>query len=168
MTRWLVMLALAGALVACGGGGGSTPSATLATTPTTVRTTTTVSVEAEVEAAYLKSWDVYTDAVRTVDIAKLPTAYVDKALQIATDDVNRLRRDGVRAEMRVEHHYEIHVASSAPDVAQVIDEYVNHSVLVDAATGEPREPDPNKVLNESYLLKRTDGQWKVFDIQRAS
>src|SRR4051812_15144688 len=91
MTRWLLALAFAGALAACGGGGDSTPSATLATTPTTARTTTTVSVESEVEAAYLKSWDVYAAAMRTFDTSHLKDVYVDAALKLRLDEVGELK-----------------------------------------------------------------------------
>src|SRR4051812_4363124 len=95
------------ALVAgCGGGGGpdAGPSATLATA-TTQRTTTTRSPKAEVEAAYLKSWDVYTKAMRTFDTSHLADVYADKALQLRLDEINGLKAKHTPARMRVDHNY---------------------------------------------------------------
>lgn len=150
----------------CGGGGGDQgPSATLAAAPATERTTTstTLSPEAEVEAAYLKSWDVYTEAVMTFDTSKLAEVYGGRALEIVVGDVKNLRADNTPARMRVEHSYQIEVADS---IARIVDQYVNHSVLVDGSTHEPIEADPNKRVNYEYTLQETEGTWKVVDIVR--
>jgi hypothetical protein len=161
MTRWLLALAFAGALAACGGGGGSTPSATLATTPTTARTTTTQSVEAQVEAAYLKSWDVYADAVRTFDTSKLATVYTDKALTLRLDEVARLRADDTPARTVVTHRI-TKIDLLKPGEAVVHDDYENHSVLLDGKTGAPIEKDPNAVVSRQYAMRNVEGVWKVW------
>jgi hypothetical protein len=158
----LLALALAGALAACSGGGDSTPSATLATTPTTARTTTTQSVEAEVEAAYLKSWDVYTDAVRTFDTSELASVYADKALELRTSEVSDLKAAGTPARVSVVHETEIQIVDASRQ-AVVRDSYRNHSVLLDS-TGKPTEADPDRVVSRQYLMLRIDGTWKVADV----
>ena len=149
----------------CGGGGEKGPAATVATAPTTERTTTstTLSPEAEVEAAYLKSWDVYTEAVLTFDTSKLAETFAGPALELVRADVQKLHADNTPARMRVEHSYEIEVAD---EIARIVDKYLNHSVLVDADSGEPTEADPNKRVNYEYTLQETEGTWKVVDIVR--
>jgi hypothetical protein len=159
MTRLLLALAFAGALVACGGGGGSTPSATLATPPTTARTTTTQSVEAQVEAAYLKSWDVYTAAMRTFDTSHLVDVYVDAALKLRQGEVADLKTANTPAAMKVDHDYSVRVVDDYQ--ASVVDAYRNHSVLVDPVSGRPTEADPNVIIRSQYVMLKVDGKWKI-------
>lgn len=162
MTRWLLALAFAGTLAACGGGGSDGPSATLATTPTTARTTTTQSVEAQVEAAYLRSWDVYADAVRTFDTSKLASVYTDKALTLRSGEIADLKAAGTPARVSVIHDTSIQIVDASHQ-AVVRDSYRNHSVLLDSA-GRPTEPDPDQVVSRQYLMLRIDGTWKVADV----
>ena len=158
------VLAIA-SVAACGGDDAaeSSPSATVGTVSTT---STTLSVEAEVEAAYLRSWDVFAKAALELDPAGLDALYAGPALQVVVDEVNELKAAGTPVRYEVEHDYEIEVAPDR-DLAEVRDSYVNHSVLLDPETGEPSEPDPNKVLHEVYLMQLVEGQWKVVDISRA-
>ncbi|MEA3021045.1 MAG: hypothetical protein QOI47_2569, partial [Actinomycetota bacterium] len=97
-----VAVMLAG-VAACGGGHASGPAATLASAPRTQRTTTTLSVEQQVEAAYLKSWDIYAEAMRTRDTNKLSAAFTAKALELRLGEVAQLKASGTRAQMSVEH-----------------------------------------------------------------
>ena len=156
----LCALLLAASAVACGGDSAeSSPSATLED-PTT---TTTLSVEAEVEAAYLRSWDVYADAVLTFDTSKLATAYSGPALEVVSADVEELRQANTPARMDVDHDYEIEVDVES-GLARVIDRYKNHSVLLDGETKATIEPDPDELIEEEYLMQNTGGAWKVIDI----
>ena len=155
----------AASVTACGGDDSaeSSPSATVGTAPTT---STTLSVEQEVEAAYLRSWDVFAKAALELDSTGLEHSYGGPALDVVVEEINELKSAGTPVRYEVEHDYDIHVASDG-ELAEVRDSYVNHSVLLDPATGEPAEPDPNKVLHEVYLMQRIEGEWKVVDISRA-
>lgn len=159
------------ALVVIAGCGGSddpgVPSATIAPadTPDTTTTSTTEAMtpEEEVEAAYLRSWEVYAEAALSLDQSELDSVYAKDALEIVRADIARFRRDNTPARFSVEHDYTITIGASG--VAVVRDDYVNHSVLLDAQTLEPIEPDPNKVIAEVYLLEEVNGRWMVVNIQ---
>jgi hypothetical protein len=167
MTRWLLALAFAGALAACGGGGGSTPSATLATTPTTARTTTTQSVEAEVEAAYLRSWDVYADAVRTFDTSKLATSYSGRALELVRSEVARLQAANTPVMVKVDHAIKVEVGSG--NGAIVTDTYINRNYRIDGVTKQPIDAvdDPGTYV-ERYVMAKAGDSWLVASIERQS
>jgi hypothetical protein len=138
--RWLLPAALVATIAAgCSSDGGG-PSASVTTPPTSERTTTTLTVEQEVEAAYLRSWDVYAKAVRDLDPSGLEESYASPQLERTRADVE----------------------------GRVKDRYRNHSVLLDPSTSEPTEADPNEMVRETYTLKEIDGQWKVVDIARSS
>ena len=159
MCTAILVLALVGA---CSSGNDDAPAATLQTS-TTARTTTTLSVEAEVEAAYLRSWDVFTHAALELDPRGLDRSYAGPALQLVEDEIARLTTDGHRVRYAVDHNYTIEVNN---DAATVTDDYVNPSVLLDAQTRQPLEADPHERLHERYLMSRMDGQWLVVDILR--
>src|SRR5205823_7331509 len=121
--------------------------------PSASVTVTTLSpVEREVEAAYLKSWDVYADAALRLDPSALASAYAGAALDVVRSDIEHYRAKGTPARYRVDHDYRIELQTTS--TALVIDRYVNHSVLLDPQTQEPIERDPNKVIGENYRLER--------------
>jgi hypothetical protein len=163
----VVAVVLVTAAAACGGGSGSdddaAPAATLGTTPSST-TSTTLSVEAEVEAAYLKSWDVFATAAYDLETDGLESAYSGPALEVVTKNIERYITNNTPVRFRADHDFDIEVKD---DLAQVRDTYVNHGVLLDAQTMQPTEPDPNETLTEIYLMQRIDGAWKVIDISRA-
>ena len=156
----LVVLVLAAAAACAGDDDDSAdpPSATVGTAaPST--TSTTLSVEEEVEAAYLRSWEVYARAVRTFDTSELSDVYVGEALDSRLAEVERLRVANTPARMDVDHEITITIADDA--TAIVHDDYFNRSVLLDGATGEPIEDVPNETVRREYLMRRVDQQWKV-------
>jgi hypothetical protein len=167
----LTLAAVASVLLvaACSDDAPSSPSATVATESSAEDSTTTttreLTVEEQVEAAYLHAWDLYTDAMSSVDPSALEEAFAERALEIVTADVAKLAADGQRGRMSVEHNYEIAVEGGS---ATVVDNYVNHSVLLDADTGEALEPDPNKVLEYTYTFRLIEDMWKVIAITRPS
>lgn len=143
-----------------GGGGGDGPSAVV-TAPE--RTTTTLSaVEREVEAAYLKSWDIYARALDSLDGSELPTTHAGRALESVRAEVTRLRMANTPVRVRVDHSLTVRLLSHQS--AEVVDRYVNHMVLVDAKTREPIEPDPNRRVRYVFTLKLIGGMWKVTGI----
>ena len=143
-----------------------TSSSTTATTAATSTTTTTspapTTVEDEVESAYLRSWDVYADALLRLDASRLEESYTGPALLTRQDEVARLAAARTPARVRVEHDYEIVVLNA--DDAFVLEDYVNHSVLLDGRTMQPLEPDPNHVVQREYVLRRGESGWRVAHI----
>ena len=177
------MVGVAVCLLAVGCGGGTThdqaPSATVAagrtsTPPSTTATTAATSpttdtappagtVEEEVEAAYLRSWDVYTDAMLRLDPSRLHEVYAGDALAVRQHEIATAPHP---ARMRVEHDYEIAVVNA--ETALVFETYVNHSVYLDAVTMQPVEPDPNDVLKREYVLHEEPAGWRVTQVNAGS
>ncbi|MBW8825283.1 MAG: hypothetical protein JF603_02875 [Acidobacteria bacterium] len=156
MRRVIAIVLVALTLGACSSGGGAKgPSAS-------VTVTTLSPVEREVEAAYLKSWDVYADAMLRLDTSRLSAVFDGAALRVKTAEVNDLRSAGHRGRMFVEHHvYGLEAGSGS---AELHDDYLNHSVTLDATTREPTEPDPNQRIRRLYRLHQSGGVWKVVEV----
>ena len=165
--------ALCGLAVGCGGPeGNDAPSATLAAdTPRSTTTSTTAapeptttstsapptgSLEGEVEAAYLRSWDVYREAMFRLDPSRLEEVYAGDALDLRRREI-ATAPSPVR--VHVDHDYEIAVVG--PDTALVFETYRNHSVYLDRTTMQPIEPDPNSVLRREYVLQKEPPGWRV-------
>jgi hypothetical protein len=167
-TAGAVLCLLALAATACTGSDDpKTPAATVDKPPTTEPSTTTSEAqtpEEEVEAAYLKSWDIYSEAVRTLDSSHVAEIYAETALATVTSEVDELKRASTPVKVDVNHSYQVQIVG--PDRAVVVDAYVNHSVFVDPVSGEPTESDPNKRLLDTYTLKKLEGTWKVVGISR--
>ncbi len=175
--RWcgLVMLALAVAclaswvLVGCSGHSSPAPVATSAPTTSvpvqsSVRAgpTTTLSLAAQVLAAYNTSWHVYADALRRLDPSNLPEVFAGDALRQAERDVANQKAKHQPVRIAITHHARVLLATATDGVVQ--DNYRNHSVALDAATGAPVEPDPNQIVHQRQSLKRLGGVWKVVEV----
>ena len=159
MSRRPVVVALCALLTACSGSSHpATPSASVTSAPTTT-TTSAASVEEQVRAAYLHSWDVYADAVRRLDASQLPEAFADPHLDAIKTKIADLQRRGRAVAVSVEHHVKVRVIDAS--TAIVADDENNHSVEIDQATAAPAEPDPNNVLRDNFTLKLIEGTWKV-------
>ena len=61
----------------------------------------TLSVEAEVEAAYLRSWDVYSEAMRTFDTSHLDEVYVDDSWSRVMISEKPLLKEGRKWEILI-------------------------------------------------------------------
>ena len=149
-----------------------TTSSTTTTAPQRPTSTTTTaydpaSVKGAVEAAYLRSWDVYADAVYNLrlDEAALVEVYAGKHLETKREEITGRIADGRAALVRVDHNYTVDIVD--PSSALVIDRYRNHQVLIDRATKEPTEVDPNQTINDVVTLKLISGAWKVTLKERA-
>ena len=109
--RSLSVLLLVVVIASCGGSDDAKgPTATVGSNTTTKSTTTTAKAmtpEEEVEAAYLKSWDVYAKAVRTFDTGELGSIYSGTALNTVMNEVARLERDATPVKVAVDHNYDI-------------------------------------------------------------
>jgi hypothetical protein len=183
VTRRLSAVALVLA-AACGGddpeaapstSGEATTSTGEATTTTTApermpSTTTTAfdpaSVEGEVEAAYLRSWDVYAQAVYDLELDEqaLAEVYAGEGLANLRAELEGRIRDGRAALARVDHDYEIVI--SAEGRANVLDTLTNHQVLIDPATKAPIEDDPAEVQVINFVMEQIGDAWYVTLVQR--
>ncbi|MFL6204991.1 MAG: hypothetical protein ACJ739_06540, partial [Acidimicrobiales bacterium] len=176
MTTWGVTICFAVALglVACSddAGDGSSPtteqtsSSTTTTAPERPSSTTTTafdpaSVKGQVEAAYLKSWDVYADAVYdlVLDEAALAEVYGDELLKVTRAEIQRRIDERRAALVEVDHDYSIDL--TADDKAVLVDRYVNHQVLIDPETKKPIEADPNTAIADAFDLRREGARWIV-------
>jgi hypothetical protein len=162
MRRWLLLLLVALCAVACSDGEPDGPSASLTTPPSTEAPT----VEDEVEAAYLRSWEVYAEAVLELDPSGLEESYASPQLERTVKAVESRRDAKTPSRVRVDHDLEVTIIRDG--LAMVRDAYTNHSVLLDPDTGDPVEADPNSKITETYTLKEIDGRWKVVDAVRES
>jgi hypothetical protein len=156
---------------------GATTSTAEATTTTTApewmpSTTTTAfdpaSVEGEVEAAYLRSWDVYAQAVYDLELveAALAEVFGERSLDTRREEITDRIETGRAAHVVIEHDYQVVIVE--PGLALVVDAFTNHQVLIDPVTKEPIEEDPNERLLVNFQMKLVEGSWRVTLIQKVS
>lgn len=167
LRRLLVFTVVATLAAGCQRGTTHTPPSTSAAAgPTTTApqptTASTASAAAELLAAYLRSWDVYADALRRLDATKLPTAFAGSALRVAQREVVDHKAQGHPSLVRIDHHPKVLLVNATDGVVQ--DNYQNHSVLLDLKTGAPIERDPNETVYQRQSLKRIGGAWKVVEV----
>ena len=146
----------------------STSTSTVPERPASTTTTAfdPASVEGQVEAAYLKSWDVYANAVYhlQLDEEAFAQVYAERTLETRLEELRDRISNRRAALVRVDHDYQVEVVTA--DLASVVDRFVNHQVLIDPETRQPIEADPNEALLVNYQLKRIDGQWRITFIQK--
>lgn len=133
--------------------------------PTSDRIDINVSLLKEIEGAYSRFWDVRTEAAANVDPSRLPEVAAGPALEREQAEIAELAARGVAAVVDVDH--EVGLVSLSQDQAELYDEYVNRSYLVDPSTREPvGAPEPEQLVKVSYRLQKVDGTWKVVDSER--
>lgn len=177
MTAGCVVLAVAAG--ACSGSDdavttttAAAPATTTSVPPRPTSTTTTIydpaTVEGQVEAAYLRSWDVYANAVYNLELdeAAFAEVYAEEHLQTKLDEVNGRIKDGRAALVRIEHSYTIQMIDDT--TAIVVDQYVNHQVLIDPASKKAVEPDPNEKLTDAVTLRILAEDWHVTRKERVT
>ncbi len=114
----------------------------------------------EVSQAYLHYWDVYAQAMFTLDPSQLHTVASGDRLNEALAEVADLKAQGKAAKIQVEHHY--FVFDVTETTANVHDEYDNKSYTIDPRTKAPLgSPGTTQHLVDTYSLQRIDGVWKV-------
>ena len=111
------------------------------------------------EAAYLRSWDVYAEAVRELDPSGLEEAYAKDALDLRKQEVADLAEANTPVRIDVDHNVAVEFLSER--VAVVFDSYTNRSVRVDGDTGEPIDDDAPVVHRRAYQMERLGESWKV-------
>ncbi len=149
----------------------TTASTTTTTAPERPTSTTTTafdpaSVEGQVEAAYLRSWDVYAEAVYNLELdeAALAEVYAGPSLETRRREIEDRIAAGRAALVRVDHDYQVVPVDST--TAAVVDQFLNHQVLIDPDTKVPIDDDPNERLVVNFQLKLIDGSWRVTFIQK--
>ena len=119
----------------------------------------------EVEAAYSKFWAIRVEAAATLDASRLPEVMDGPALEREREQIADLQARGVAAVIEAEH--DVGLLSLTQDEAELYDEYLNRSYLIDPTTREPvGAPEPEEVVKVSFRLQRIDGVWKVVDSER--
>jgi hypothetical protein len=151
----------------------TTTGPTTTTAPEREPSTTTTAfdpatVEGAVEAAYLKSWDVYADAVYNLELdeSALAAVFAGDHLETKRNEIRRRIAEGRAALVRVDHDYSINVVDAS--TALVIDRYQNHQVLIDPLTKRPTEADPDEEVDDLVTLSVISGTWKVSLKERAN
>jgi hypothetical protein len=148
-----------------------TSTTTTSSAPERPASTTTTAydpaaVEGQVEAAYLRSWDVYAEAVYNLELDEdaLAEVYAERALDLQVGEIKDRIAERRASYVRVEHDYEVILVNA--DTAHVVDAFRNHQVRIDAQTKAPVEPDPNELLTYNFQMKLVGGIWRVALIER--
>lgn len=119
----------------------------------------------EVESAYSTFWGVRTEAALNLDVSRLPEVMAGSALDRERQQIADLESRGVAAVIEADH--DVGLLSISEDEAELYDEYVNRSYLIDPVTREPvGTPEPDEVFKVSFRLQRIEGVWKVVDSER--
>lgn len=130
-------------------------------TPTTTATTTPMlSPRQQVVQAYRGYWHIYSRALYTLRTSGVNAVAADGELQRIQAEVAGFRQEDRAVHVRVTHHYLI--VSVRGDRAQLYDEQLDRSFLIDPVTKDPHTAS-NKGHRETdiYFLKKIDGVWKV-------
>lgn len=137
---------------------GPTPAASPTRWPTT-----TSPLEREIEDAYQRYLQIYSEAVLNLDTSHLSEVLDGRALQLVTAEVNDLKARG-RPVKIIENDRLIALSRVTDTSATLIDEYTSRSVLVDPTTKQPlpRTGPPTRI-RQSYEFRKVDGVWKIVD-----
>jgi hypothetical protein len=121
------------------------------------------SPEEEVGTAYLAYWDVYAQAVLTLDNSHLADAMTGMMLDQTTQEIANLRQRGRAAMIQVEHHFLVTKVDKGAGVATVVDDYLDKSYQLDANTKQPvATATPIGIrISDTYFLVWTGEKWKV-------
>ena len=136
----------------------SSPSATQSPRPSP----TSTNVQVQVGQAYLHAWDVWAEALMTLDPSRLPEVLSGDALELVQGQVEAQQEKNQPVRVRVEHDYRIVLIDAT--TASVDDRYVNHNVRLDPQSLEPIEEDPSESVRRSFTLRLVDGTWKISEI----
>ena len=133
------------------------------TSPSPARTTPGETPAQEVEQAYQKYLQIYSDAVWNLDTRLLGEVLDGQALTLVTDEVNQLKSSG-RPVKVIEDDRQTVVVRASDTTATLVDEYTSRSVYANPKTRQllPRDTPPVRV-RQSYEFRKTVGVWKIVD-----
>jgi hypothetical protein len=122
------------------------------------------SLAKEIRAAEELYWEVYGDALYTLDTSHLSEVAAGEELNRLTALVGQLKADGYAVQMRIDHVSRVFNASASK--AYIHDRSTDRSLLLKADTKEPvamSGPDPavGEADEHVYTYERIDGVWKV-------
>jgi len=145
----------------------ATPTARAAATPMVAASPTALrvansSLEREIEEAYLRYWDVLTQAYLNLDTSHLSEVMSGAELARQEQQIRDLQAQGRAAKLEVQHR--IAFVQVSPDHAVIYDEYLNRSIFVDPVTKQElptKEPPATEKI--SFEMRRINGSWKVVD-----
>ena len=104
----LLTVLVAGLLVGFLALGNDDPSSgTTETTPPVTTSATPSDPRAQVEQAYLHAWDVWADALTSLDTSRLSEAFTGRALNVVTSQVEEQKRQNEPVRISAEHNYTI-------------------------------------------------------------
>lgn len=119
-------------------------------------------LEREIEAAYLRYWDVLAQAYFDLDGSHLTEVMAGEELRQTQEQIQQLKSQGRAAKVDVVH--QMAFVKVAPESAQLYDQYLNRSVFLDTVTKEElktsQPPTKEKLL---FSMEKRDGQWKVVE-----
>jgi hypothetical protein len=128
--------------------------------PTASYRPTVAPPEEEVEEAYRRYWDLYTEALYTLDTSRMGQVAVGDELRRIQEEVDGFRAQERAVRADVSHSYLI--GDLTDNEATVYDEIADRSYLIDPATKEPsRGPGTVHTVKDIFYLRKVDGAWKV-------
>ncbi|MCL5107382.1 MAG: hypothetical protein M1401_00615 [Chloroflexi bacterium] len=137
----------------------------LATTKPSNLQTANSPLEREIEAAYLRYWEVRAEAFLNRDTSHLSEVMAEAELARTRQQIDDLKAQGRAARIVVEHRIAFLEVGEAK--ARLYDEYLNRSYLVDPQSKQAvQTPGPGGIAKVSYELKKIDGAWRVIDGMR--
>ncbi len=142
------------------GNSGISPSSTQPSSSTpSPAATGEQAIRAQAQAAYLKYWDVYSEALLKLDTSRLDEVLTGEALQVVTKQVEQQESRNQPVRIDVDHHIRIVVINAAK--VSVDDHYIDNSVRLDPNTMKPIESAPHAKVHHTYTLELVSGLWKV-------
>ena len=115
----------------------------------------------EVSAAYQRYWQIYSDALLSLDASKVTQVATGDELRRIQEEVDGVRRQNEAVRINVDHHYFVFNVSATQ--ANVYDEIQNHSFTVDPTTKQPAvaPSDHTDLEKDTYFFEKDKGVWKV-------
>lgn len=122
-------------------------------------------LEREIEAAYLRFWEVRSEAFLNQDTTRLSEVMSGAELARTEQQIDELKAQGRAARIVVEHR--IAFLEVGETEARLYDEYLNKSYLVDPQSEQAiQTPGPGGTAKVSYELQKIEGAWRVVDGMR--
>jgi len=138
----------------------ATANSSVAGTPTT-----DLNSKQAVAQAYLRYWNIYNDALYTLNTSRLGEVMSGAERSRVQKQIDDLRSQNHAVKSDVQHHYV--VVNVSPAKAGVQDQFLDKSYLVDLTTKRTlQSPGDGKTETIACQLEIIDGAWKVVSVVR--